>query len=148
MSMLKTRIQDDMKQFMRDKDKPNLDTVRLILSEIKQVEVDKRIELKDSDIIAILDKMAKQRRESIDQFLKAGRDDLVDKETEELTLIQRYLPAPLAPEELKSMIEAAIKETGANNIQDMGKVMATLKPQVQGRADMKEISQLVRDSLS
>lgn len=146
--MLKSKIQEDMKQFMREKNQASLSAIRLILAEIKQVEVDKRIELKDSDIIAILDKLAKQRRDSIDQFLKAGRDDLVDKETAELKMIQSYLPAPLEQNEIQAMIAAAISETGANNIQDMGKVMATLKPQIQGRADMKEVSQIVRDQLS
>jgi uncharacterized protein len=148
MSELKARIQNDMKQFMRDKNSTSLATIRLILAAIKQVEVDKRIELNDSDIITILDKMMKQRQESIEQFLKAGRDDLADKESAERLLIQNYLPPALSSAEIQTIVSAAISETGASTIQDMGKVMAILKPQVQGRADMKQLSLRVREQLN
>lgn len=148
MSDLKNRLEQDLKQCMRDKNKTRISTMRLIMAAIKQIEVDKRIEMKDSDIIEVLDKMTKQRRDSIEQFTKANRNDLVDIEVAELDLIQSYLPTPLSSDEIKSMIDAAIKENNANSVQDMGKVMGTLKPQVQGRADMKQVSLVVRELLT
>lgn len=144
---LKDRIQQDMKSAMRAGDKPRLATIRLILAAIKQTEIDERTELDDARITAVLDKMAKQRRESISQFEQAGRDDLVAQETGELALIQEYLPEPLGEEEIAGLVEDAIAGTGAASIRDMGKVMGKLKPQLQGRADMSAVSALVRARL-
>ena len=144
---LKGRIQQDMKDAMRARDKPRLATVRLILAAIKQIEVDERIELDDARVTAVLDKMAKQRRESISQFEKANRDDLVAQETGELVLIQEYLPEQLSEDELNALIEAALKQTGATSIKDMGKVMGQLKPRVQGRADMGAVSAMIKARL-
>jgi uncharacterized protein YqeY len=144
---LKGRIQQDMKDAMRARDKPRLATVRLILAAIKQIEVDERIELDDARVTAVLDKMAKQRRESISQFEKANRDDLVAQETGELVLIQEYLPEQLSEDELNTLIEAALEQTGATSIKDMGKVMGQLKPRVQGRADMGAVSAMIKARL-
>ena len=144
---LKGRIQQDMKDAMRARDKPRLATVRLILAAIKQIEVDERIELDDARVTAVLDKMAKQRRESISQFEKANRDDLVAQETGELVLIQEYLPEQLSEDELNTVIEAALEQTGATSIKDMGKVMGQLKPRVQGRADMGAVSAMIKARL-
>jgi uncharacterized protein YqeY len=145
---LKTRIQDDVKTAMKSGDKPRLEALRLITAAIKQREVDERIEMDDAAVISVLDKMAKQRRESIDQFEKAGRTDLVDKENFELTLIQSYLPQQLSDAEINTMIEAAVRETGAANVKDMGKVMGILKPKMQGRADMSKVSGLIKAKLA
>ena len=147
-SPLKARITEDMKAAMRAKDAPRLGTIRLILSAIKQVEVDTRKDLSDEDILAILDKMAKQRRESIEQYDKAGRDDLAGKERAELEIIQSYLPEPLSEAEIDALIDAAIGETGATGMKDMGKVMGLLKPKLQGRADMGAVSARVKARLS
>jgi uncharacterized protein YqeY len=144
---LKKRLQQDMKDAMRAGDKPRLATIRLILAAIKQSEIDERTELDDTRITTVLDKMARQRRESISQFEQAGRDDLVAQETGELALIQEYLPEPLGEEEIAGLVEDAIAGTGAASIRDMGKVMAKLKPQLQGRADMSAVSALVRARL-
>ncbi len=147
-SPLKARITEDMKAAMRAKDAPRLGTIRLILSAIKQVEVDTRKDLSDEDILAILDKMAKQRRESIEQYERAGRDDLAGKERAELEIIQSYLPEPLSEAEIDALIDAAIGETGAAGMKDMGKVMGLLKPKLQGRADMGAVSARVKARLS
>jgi len=144
---LKDRIQQEMKDAMRAGDKPRLATIRLILAAIKQIEVDERIELDDARVTAVLDKMVKQRRESISQFEKAGRDDLVVQEAGELALIQEYLPEPLGEEALASLIEAALQQSGAASIKDMGKVMGLLKPKIQGRADMGAVSAMIKDRL-
>ncbi len=133
---LKTRIQEDMKAAMRGGDKARLAAIRLIMAAIKQREVDERIELDDTQVTAVLDKMVKQRRESIEQYEKAGRTDLVDKEKAELEVIQTYLPEPLSEDEINTLIDEAIAETGASSIKDMGKVMGLLKPKLAGRADM------------
>ncbi len=145
---LKTQLQSDMKSSMKSGDKGRLGVVRLILSAIKQVEVDERIELDDSRIIAVLDKMAKQRRESIAQFEQAGRDDLRAIEVAELDIIQTYLPQALSEDEINALVEESITSTGAASIKDMGKVMGLLKPQLQGRADMGKVSQLIKSRLS
>ncbi|WJW75376.1 GatB/YqeY domain-containing protein [Thiohalobacter sp. IOR34] len=145
---LKARIQEDMKAAMRGGDKSRLATIRLIMAAIKQREVDERIELDDAQITAVLDKMVKQRRESIAQFKKAGRDDLVEKESQELEVIQTYLPEPLSEAEIEALVEAAIAETGASSIKDMGKVMGLLKPKLQGRADMGAVSGRIKARLS
>ena len=145
---LKTRLQDDMKTALKSKDKDRLGTIRLILAAVKQREVDERIDLDDAAIITILDRMAKQRRESISQFQNAGRTDLADKEEFELAVIQSYLPAALSDAELDQLIEAAMTESGASSIRDMGKVMALIKPKAQGRADMTALSARVKARLS
>ena len=144
---IKDRIQQDMKDTMRAKDKARLGTIRLILAAIKQREVDERIELDDEQVIVVLDKMAKQRRESISQFEQAGRDDLIAQENFELGIIQPYLPEALGEDELNALIDAAMAATGANSIKDMGKVMGQLKPKIQGRADMSAVSALIKSRL-
>lgn len=146
-SSIKGQIQEDMKTAMRSQEKERLATIRLILAALKQREVDERIVLTDDQIITTLDKMAKQRRQSIEEFEKGGRQDLADKEKEELKLIQSYLPAQLSASEIKTMIEAAIKETGAASARDMGKVMGILKPKLQGRADMTAVSTQIKECL-
>jgi uncharacterized protein YqeY len=147
-SAIKEQITEDMKTAMRNQDKERLATIRLILAALKQREVDERITLTDEHVLAILDKMLKQRRESIAQFETAGRDDLAKKEHAEVQVIQHYLPAQLSDTEIQHLIESAIKETGATTARDMGKVMGILKPKVQGRADVGSISQKVKDRLS
>lgn len=144
---LKARIQEDMKATMRSGDKPRLGVIRLILAAIKQREVDERIELDDTQILVVLDKMLKQRRESLNIYEQAGRDDLADQETFELGVLQAYLPKPLSAAEIDSLISSAISETGASGIKDMGKVMAILKPQLQGRADMTSVSGRIKAQL-
>ncbi len=125
-----------------------LGILRLISAAIKQKEIDERIELNDEQVLAVLDKMAKQRRESIEQFEQGGREDLVAQERYELGLIQEYLPEPLAEDELNALIQSAIRELGASSVRDMGAVMNALRGQVQGRADMKAVSQAVKAQLS
>lgn len=147
-SPLKSRISDDMKSAMKAGEKERLGTIRLILSAIKQQEVDSRKDLQDEDILAILDKMSKQRRESIDQFEKAGRDDLAGKEKAELEILQTYLPSQLGDEEITALIDEAIEASGAEAMKDMGKVMGILKPKMQGRADMSAVSAQVKSRLS
>ncbi len=144
---LRSRIDADMKSAMRAKEKERLATIRLILAAIKQREVDERITLDDAQILAVLDKMLKQRRDSISQYEAAGRQDLADKEAAEITVIQAYLPAALGEAELEALIAAAITASGAGSARDMGQVMAILKPQVQGRADMGAVSRKVKDKL-
>jgi len=144
---LKERIQQDMKDAMRAADKPRLATIRLILAAIKQIEVDERKDLDDIGITIVLDRMVKQRRESISQFEKAGRTDLVDQEAAELAIIQTYLPEPLSEGELNALIDEAMAQTGASSIKDMGRVMALLKPELQGRADMGAVSAMIKARL-
>lgn len=144
---LKERIQQDMKDAMRAADKPRLATIRLILAAIKQIEVDERKDLDDTGITIVLDRMVKQRRESISQFEKAGRTDLVDQEAAELAIIQTYLPEPLSESELNALIDEAMAQTGASSIKDMGRVMALLKPELQGRADMGAVSAMIKSRL-
>ncbi|MCG8016296.1 MAG: GatB/YqeY domain-containing protein [Candidatus Thiodiazotropha sp. 'RUGA'] len=146
--MLKQRIQDDVKTAMKAKDKARLGTLRLITAAIKQREVDERAELDDSQVLAILDKMIKQRRDSVEQYESADRQELADQEKSEIAIIEEYLPAGLSDEEVASMIESAIQEVGAAGMQDMGKVMGKLKPQMQGRADMGKVSGLVKQKLA
>ncbi|HEY4342240.1 MAG TPA: GatB/YqeY domain-containing protein [Steroidobacteraceae bacterium] len=145
---LKERITEDMKASMRSGDKERLAGIRLILAAIKQREVDERIQLDDPQVLAVLDKMIKQRRESITQFEAGGRADLVAKESAELAVLQGYLPAQLADSEVESLIRAAIAGTGASSMKDMGKVMAAVKPQVQGRTDMGALSVRIKALLS
>jgi len=144
---LKDRILQDVKDAMRAKDKPRLATLRLITAAIKQQEVDERIELNDAQVLALLDKMCKQRRESISQFEKAGRDDLIAQEASELELIQTYLPEQLSDDEIAALIEETMAATGAASIKDMGKVMGQLKPKLQGRADMGAVSAMIKAKL-
>ena len=145
---LKTRIQEDVKNAMRARERERLAALRLVTAAIKQKEVDGRAELDDTGVLAVLDKMAKQRRESLEQYRKAGRDDLADKEQFELDLIQQYLPEQLGEEELAGLIQSTIESLGASSMRDMGQVMAALRGEVQGRADMKAVSQAVRAQLN
>ena len=133
---------------MKAGEKERLAVIRLMLSAIKQVEVDERIELDDSRITVVLDKMSKQRRESISQFSDAGRDDLIAIEQAELEIIQEYLPEALSDQEINDLIGQAIAETGAASMKEMGKVMGILKPKLQGRADMGKVSQQIKSQLS
>jgi len=141
---LKDRIQDDMKAAMRAKEKERLGAIRLIMAAIKQREIDERIVLTDSQALAVLDKMIKQRRESLAQYQSAGRDDLAAQEAFEIELIQSYLPAPLSETEIDTLIADAITATGAQSVRDMGKVMALIRDQAQGRADMAAVSARVK----
>ncbi len=147
-SAIKAKIQEDMKTAMRSQEKERLATIRLIMAAFKQREVDERIELTDEHVLSILDKMMKQRRESIAQFEVAQRDDLVQKETAELAIIQSYLPTPFSAAEIESLIDAAIQETGATTARDMGKVMGIIKPKLQGRADIAAVSNQIKQRLS
>ena len=145
--MLSQRIRDDMKTAMKAGDKRRLGVIRLILAAIKQREVDERIELDDSQTLAVLDKMVKQRRDSIEQFEKAGRNELAEQESFEIKVLQAYMPEALGEEEIDAMIAEAIAGTGAASLRDMGKVMGQLKPKIQGRADMGAVSALVKQRL-
>jgi len=136
-----------MKDAMRNKEKVRLTAIRMLLAAIKQIEVDQRIEVQDSDILVILDKMIKQRRDSISQFEAAGRQELADAEKEEIEALQMYMPQALTQDEISSLIDAALSETGAESMRDMGKVMAILKPQLQGRADMAAVSEKIKAKL-
>ncbi len=144
---LKAQITEDMKTAMRAHEKAQLGVIRLILAAIKQLEVDTRIELGDTAILVVLDKMMKQRRESIRQYGDAGRTDLVAQEEYELGIIQTYLPQPLSAAELDDLIQQAMAETGATSVRDMGKVMTWLKPKAQGRTDMGQVSGLIKARL-
>ena len=145
---LKDQILASMKDAMRSKDKERLGAIRLITSEIKQVEVDERIDPDDNRVVAILDKMVKQRRESIKQYEAAGRDDLAAKESSELAVIQEFLPAALSEAEIDDFIDRAIADTGASGMKDMGAVMNLVRTQLTGRADMAVVSQKVKQKLS
>jgi uncharacterized protein YqeY len=144
---LKDRIIEDMKAAMRAKDSARLSTVRLLLAAMKQKEVDERVELGDADVLSIIEKMVKQRRESIAQFEKAGRTELAEAEKAEIAVLSGYLPQQLSEEEVAQAVAAAIAESGAAGVKDMGKVMALLKPRLAGRADMGRLSGLVKSRL-
>lgn len=148
MSQLKQHIQDAMKAAMKAQDKPRLGAIRLIMAAIKQREIDEQTVLADPEILAILDKMAKQRRESIAQFQQGGREDLVAVEQAELEVIQSFLPQPLSETALNELIDAAISVVDGAGMKVMGQVMAELKPKIQGRADGKLVSDLVKQKLS
>jgi hypothetical protein len=148
MDLLKARIKDDMKAAMRAKDKGRLIVIRTILAAFKQIEVDERIELDDARMIVVLDKMLKQRRESIKQFNEAGRLDLSGVEEAEMLVIQDYLPKALSEEEINALVEKAVTESGADSIKDMGKVMGLLKPQMLGRADMSVVGKTIKARLA
>ena len=145
---LKSRIQDDIKTAMRARERERLGCLRLITAAIKQKEVDERVELEDAAVLAVLDKMVKQRRESLEQYESAGRSDLAGQERWELELIATYLPEQLGADELNTLIGEAVESVGATSMRDMGAVMAKLRPQVQGRADMKAVSTAVREMLN
>lgn len=140
MSDLKEQITSAMKTAMREKDKPRLGTIRLMQAAIQQIEVDERKQLNDAETLAVLDKMLKQRRESIKQYEAANRQDLLDQEQYEVGVIQEFMPAQLEEAEIDSIIAAAIAETGATSMKDMGKVMGIIRPKLQGRADMGAVS--------
>ena len=148
MAALKDRITEDMKNAMRAGEKERLATIRLILSAIKQREVDERITLDDSQVLAVVEKMVKQRKESIAQFEAGGRADLVAKEQAEMAVLQTYLPAQMSDAEIDALIAEAVASTGAASIKDMGKVMAAVKAKAQGRADMGAVSARIKQKLS
>jgi len=145
---LKTRITEDMKSAMRAKDAPRLSAVRLLLAAMKQREVDERIELSDADIVAIIEKMLKQRRDSVTQYEAGGRQDLADVEKFEIGVLSGYMPQQATEPEIMAELAAAVAATGAKAMQDMGKVMAVLKPKLAGRADMAKVSALVKAKLA
>jgi uncharacterized protein YqeY len=148
MSELKQRLTEAMKDAMRAKDKDRLGTIRLVLAELKRIEVDERIELDDARVLSVLDKMSKQRRDSISQFEKAEREDLAAIERFELEVISTFLPAALTEDEIITLVKDAITKTNATSMADMGKVMGLIKPQAAGRADMAEISKLIKSQLA
>ncbi|RPI43237.1 MAG: GatB/YqeY domain-containing protein [Betaproteobacteria bacterium] len=145
---LKARINDDMKSAMRAKEADRLKAIRLLLAAIKQREVDERVELTDADVLGVIDKMLKQRRESIAQFEQAGRIDLADAEKAEVAVLQVYMPQPMSAAEIEALVDVAIQAVNAQTPRDMGTVMAQLRPQLAGRADMAQVSQLVKARLS
>jgi uncharacterized protein len=145
---LKQRVEADMKSALRTGDKRRLGVLRLTLAAIKQREIDERTSLDEPQTLAVLDKMVKQRRDSVAQYLSAGRQDLADQESFEIGVLQEYLPAALDAAELDALIDAAVSETGAASARDMGKVMAVLRPRVQGRAEMGTVSSRVKERLS
>jgi uncharacterized protein YqeY len=147
MSALKDRLQESQKEAMKSRDKERLGTLRLILAAMKQKEVDERIELSDEQIIAILDKMIKQRRESISQYEAGNRPDLAEKEAAEIKVIQAYMPSALSEAEIDTLVTEAIAQVGAASIKDMGKLMGVLTPKVKGRADMTVVSAKVKAKL-
>jgi len=148
MSNLKLQLKDAQKQAMRDKNKPRLTCIRTMMSEFKRIEVDERIELDQARGLAVLDKMLKQRRDSISQYEAANRQDLADIEHSEISVIQEFLPTPLTDDEVSQLISQAIADAGASSMQDMGKVMGILKPQLQGRADIGKVSGQIKSQLA
>lgn len=146
-SAIKELIIEDMKNAMRSQEKERLGTIRLILAALKQLEVDERITLADDQVLAVLDKMLKQRRESIAQYEAGNRKDLAEIESKEIAIIQKYLPTPLSPQELDALINAAIKESKAESFRDMGKVMSIIRPQIQGRADAAAVTAKIKSLL-
>jgi uncharacterized protein YqeY len=148
MSKLKQLITDDMKLAMKAQDKPALKAIRMILGAIKQKEIDERIELDDNQVMAVIQKMVKQRKDSISQFSDAGRTDLVEVEEAELLIINNYMPKQLSDDEIEAAVVKAISDTGADSMKDMGKLMGILKGQLDGKADMGQVSQLIKSKLS
>ncbi|MEO2083704.1 MAG: GatB/YqeY domain-containing protein [Desulfurobacteriaceae bacterium] len=144
---LKERLREDMKEAMKSKDKVKLSTIRMINSLIKNAEIEKRGELTDDEIVQLLMKYAKQRRESIEMYEKGGRQDLVEKEKAELAVVESYLPKQLSEDELKEIVKKAIEETGASSAKDLGKVMKAVMPRVKGRADGSVVNRIVREML-
>ena len=148
MSKLKQLITDDMKLAMKAQDKPALKAIRMILGAIKQKEIDERIDLDDNQVMAVIQKMVKQRKDSISQFSDAGRTDLVKVEEAELLIINNYMPTQLSDDEIEAAVVKAISDTGADSMKDMGKLMGILKGQLDGKADMGQVSQLIKSKLS
>jgi uncharacterized protein YqeY len=148
MSKLKQLITDDMKLAMKAQDKPALKAIRMILGAIKQKEIDERIELDDNQVMVVIQKMVKQRKDSISQFSDAGRTDLVEVEEAELLIINKYMPKQLSQDEIEAAVVKAISDTGADSMKDMGKLMGILKGQLDGKADMGQVSQLIKSKLS
>lgn len=144
MSEIKAKLNDAVKDAMRAKDKERLSTLRLATSALKQIEVDERIELDDARVLAVLDKMVKQRKDSVEQFTQGGRDDLAQIELAEIEVLKEFLPEAMDDAAIEEIVKAAIAETGAQGMKDMGGVMAIVKPQVQGRADMGAVSKKVK----
>ncbi|MEP1741573.1 MAG: GatB/YqeY domain-containing protein [Kangiellaceae bacterium] len=147
MSDLLNQIKSGMKDAMRNKEKVRLAAIRMLLAAIKQIEVDQRKEITDTDVLTVLDKMIKQRRDSIAQFESAGRDELADIEKQEIEALQVYMPQPLTDDEISSLIDQALADSGAESMRDMGKVMAILKPKLQGKADMGAVSGKIKAKL-
>ena len=145
---LKTQLTEDMKTAMRAKDQVSLSTIRLINAAIKQFEVDERTEADDAKVISILTKMVKQRKDSAKIYAEAGRQDLADKENAEIEILNRYLPQMMSAEEIKTAVEAAIAETGASGMADMGKVMGVLKTRLAGKSDMGEVNKILKAALT
>lgn len=145
---IKEQINNDLKDAMRAREKSRLDALRLVTAAIKQIEVDERIMVDDERMLVILDKLAKQRKESISQFAQANRHDLVEKEQFELDIIAQYLPTPLSQQEIEALVEEAMQATTASKMADMGKVMAYLKPKLQGRCDMSQVSSIIKNKLN
>ncbi|MBS3916691.1 MAG: GatB/YqeY domain-containing protein [Sulfuritalea sp.] len=145
---LKAKISEDMKTAMKARDTARLGAIRLLLAAIRQREIDDRIELGDADVLAVIDKMLKQRRDSISQYEAAGRQDLVDAEKFEVDVLTGYMPQALSPDEIQAAVAGAVAASGAAGMQDMGKVMAILKPKLAGRADMSQVSSLVKTALA
>ena len=148
MSKLKQLITDDMKLAMKAQDKSALKAIRMILGAIKQKEIDERINLDDTQVLAVIQKMVKQRKDSISQFSDAGRSDLVEVEEAELSIINNYMPKQLSEAEIEAAVVKAIADSGADSMKDMGKLMGTLKGQLDGKADMGQVSQLIKSKLS
>lgn len=147
-SAIKAAISTAMKEAMRARDKERLSAIRLMLAEFKRIEVDERIELDDARVLAVLDKMLKQRRDSITQYQAAGREDLASIELAEIAVIEEFLPEALTEAEIAELVKQAIQESAAESVRDMGKVMAILKPKLQGRADVGSVSQIVKSALA
>lgn len=147
MATIKEQLNQAVKDAMRAKDKPRLTTLRMATSALKQIEIDEKIEVDDTRSLAVLDKLIKQRKDAATQFKDAGREDLMQQEIDEQAILQEFMPQALSEEELSSLIESAISESGAESMKDMGKVMAILKPQIQGRADMGQVSGTVKSKL-
>ncbi|OGT86105.1 MAG: glutamyl-tRNA amidotransferase [Gammaproteobacteria bacterium RIFCSPLOWO2_12_FULL_42_18] len=145
---LKSRIQEDMKSAMRAKEVLRLGTIRLLMAAVKQREIDEQITLQDADILNVINKMIKQRRESIEQFQKASRTELADKEQQEITVLTTYLPEQMTDAQIEALVSEAIKTTKATTIKDMGAIMGIIKPKAQGRADMAKVSTLIKKQLS
>jgi uncharacterized protein YqeY len=145
---LKDRITADMKEAMRAKDSARLETIRMLLAAIQRREVDERITLDDAQVLAVVEKLVKQGRDSVDQFTKGGRTDLVDKETAQIAILETYLPEQLGEAEIDALIDKAIADTGAGSMKEMGKVMGVLKPALQGRADMGAVSAKLKQKLT
>ena len=144
---LKEKIKDDIKQAMRDKNESRLTTLRMLSAAIQRREVDERIQLDDAQVIAVIEKLVKQGRESIEQYMKGGRPELADKESGEIAIFQAYLPQQLGDTEIDTLIAETIAATGASSVKDMGKVMGVLKPKLQGRADMGQVGGKVKNKL-